>query len=238
MVTREKKIAAMKERVCWANLALPQAGLVKLTWGNVSEVNRELQVIVIKPSGIAYGKMQPEQMVVTDLAGQLMEEGGLKPSSDLATHVRLYREFQGVQSVVHTHSKYGVMWAQGARDIPAYGTTHADTFYGAIPCTRPLTQAEIVGDYESETGHVIVETFRERQLDPLAVPGVVVHGHGPFVWGVTVEDAVEHAIILDEVAEMAIGTELVETNAVAIATPLLDKHYLRKHGEQAYYGQR
>lgn len=236
MMSKAKIIREMQERVYQANLVLPQEGLVKLTWGNASEVNRELQLIVIKPSGVAYNQMKPEQMVVTDLSGKVLE-GSLKPSSDLGTHVILYRDFQEIQGVAHTHSKHAVMWAQGARDIPPYGTTHADTFYGEIPCTRPLTEAEIVGEYEIETGHVIVETFRVRQIDPLAVPGVIVNGHGPFVWGKSVAEAVEHGIILEEVAEMAMGTEIVRPASGTISDGLLDKHYLRKHGEQAYYGQ-
>lgn len=235
-MNKTEMINEMKERVYAANVALPKAGLVKLTWGNVSEINRELGVVVIKPSGVAYEQMVAEQMVVCDLAGAVLEEG-LKPSSDLATHVVLYRAFEEVQAIVHTHSKYGVMWAQGGRDIPAYGTTHADTFYGAVPCTRQLSRDEIEGAYEVETGRVIVETFQERDLAPLAVPGVIVNGHGPFAWGKTTQEAVEHSIVLDEIAEMAIGTELVAPARPAIAKTLLDKHYYRKHGKEAYYGQ-
>lgn len=236
-MTREEMIQAMKERVYAANLALPQAGLVKLTWGNVSEINRELGVVVIKPSGVAYKVMKAADMVVTDTAGNLLEGNRLKPSSDLATHIELYQQFPAINAIVHTHSKHAVMWAQAGRDIPSYGTTHADTFYGDVPCTRQLTKTEVEKAYELETGKVIVETFRERQLDPLAVPGVVVYGHGPFTWGESTKKAVENSIVLDEVAEMASVTEVIQPKIGSIPQYLLDKHYFRKHGANAYYGQ-
>lgn len=230
-------IQEMKERVFMANLALPDAGLVKLTWGNVSEINREAGLIVIKPSGVPYSKMKVCDMVVTDLNGEMLEER-LKPSSDLATHVELYKAFKGINSVVHTHSKHAVMWAQAGRGIPAYGTTHADTFYGLVPCTRQLTSEEVSSAYERETGKVIIETFKEKTIDPLAVPGVLVYGHGPFTWGQTPQKAVENSIVLDEIAEMASVTEVVNDDVLSIPQYLLDKHYFRKHGANAYYGQR
>ena len=227
----------MKERVFAANLALPDAGLVKLTWGNVSEINREADLIVIKPSGVPYDQMKICDMVVTDLDGKIVEDG-LKPSSDLATHVELYKAFNEINSVVHTHSKNAVMWAQAGRGIPAYGTTHADTFYGVVPCTRQLTSEEVASAYELETGKVIVETFKEKIIDPLAVPGVLVYGHGPFTWGETPKKAVENSIVLDEIAEMASLTEAVNHEVLPIPQYLLDKHYFRKHGANAYYGQK
>ncbi len=180
----EEKIAAMKQRVLEANLALPRYGLVKLTWGNVSEVDRELGVIVIKPSGVRYECMQADQMVVTDLSGNIIEEDSLKPSSDLPTHVVLYQTFEDITAITHTHSTHSVMWSQAGRDLPAYGTTHADAFYGKVPCTRQLTKEEVREAYEVHTGNVIVETFKERKLDPNEVPGVLVYGHGPFTWGI------------------------------------------------------
>ncbi|OJG92792.1 L-ribulose-5-phosphate 4-epimerase [Enterococcus silesiacus] len=231
-------IEEMKARVFAANLALPDAGLVKLTWGNVSEINREAGVIVIKPSGIPYNVMRVQDMVVTDLSGKLLEEGGLRPSSDLATHVELYKAFKEMNSVVHTHSKNAVTWAQAGREIPAYGTTHADTFYGVVPCTRQLTAAEVASAYELETGKVIVETFIDSGIDPLAVPGVLVYGHGPFTWGTTPQKAVENSVVLDEIAEMACVTEVVNTRVLPIPQYLLDKHFFRKHGINAYYGQK
>lgn len=230
-------IQEMKERVFAANLALPDAGLVKLTWGNVSEINREADLIVIKPSGVPYDQMKICDMVVTDLDGKIVEDG-LKPSSDLATHVELYKAFNEINSVVHTHSKNAVMWAQAGRGIPAYGTTHADTFYGVVPCTRQLTSEEVASAYELETGKVIVETFKEKIIDPLAVPGVLVYGHGPFTWGETPKKAVENSIVLDEIAEMASLTEAVNHEVLPIPQYLLDKHYFRKHGANAYYGQK
>ncbi|MET3562317.1 L-ribulose-5-phosphate 4-epimerase [Enterococcus rotai] len=235
-MTTEQLIQEMKERVFAANLELPDAGLVKLTWGNVSEINREAGVIVIKPSGVSYSTMKSGDMVVTDLNGETIE-AGLKPSSDLATHVALYKAFKEIGSVVHTHSKYAVMWAQAGREIPAYGTTHADTFYGGVPCTRQLTPEEVTSAYELETGKVIVETFKEKAIDPLAVPGVLVYGHGPFTWGQTPQKAVENSIVLDEVAEMASMTEVVNEAVQPIPQYLLDKHFFRKHGSNAYYGQ-
>ncbi|EUJ45941.1 L-ribulose-5-phosphate 4-epimerase [Listeria riparia] len=238
MITLDsKRLTVLKQEVFEANLALPKAGLVKLTWGNVSVIDRELGVIVIKPSGVAYDVMRAEDMVVTDLDGKTLMEDVLAPSSDLATHVILYREFPEIGAVVHTHSKWAVAWAQAKRDIPAYGTTHADAFYGQVPCTRELTATEITQDYEAETGNVIVETFKNRGLDPTAVPGVIVSSHGPFTWGKTAAKAVEHSLILDEVADMAFQSEQLEHDLTAIPSYLLDKHYYRKHGADAYYGQ-
>ncbi|MGX7264352.1 L-ribulose-5-phosphate 4-epimerase [Enterococcus crotali] len=237
-MTNKMLIEEMKARVFAANLALPEAGLVKLTWGNVSEINREAGIIVIKPSGVPYNVMQVQDMVVTDLNGKPLEEAGLRPSSDLATHVELYKTFKEINSVVHTHSKNAVMWAQAGREIPAYGTTHADTFYGVVPCTRQLTAAEVDSEYELETGKVIVETFKDRSINPLAVPGVLVYGHGPFTWGQTPQKAVENSVVLDEIAEMACITEVVNDSILPIPQYLLDKHFFRKHGINAYYGQK
>lgn len=236
-MTNEQTILEMQERVFHANQLLPKLGLVKLTWGNVSEINRELGVVVIKPSGLSYDTMTSEKMVVTDLEGKVLS-GNLQPSSDLATHLILYRAFPKIKSVVHTHSKQAVIWAQAGRDLPAYGTTHADTFYGAVPCTRQLTPKEIEADYEGETGKVIVETFQKRKLDYLAVPGVLVNGHGPFTWGETTIKAVENSLVLDEIAEMAYSSEQVNPEISTISQYLLDKHYFRKHGKNAYYGQK
>ncbi|WYJ77450.1 L-ribulose-5-phosphate 4-epimerase [Enterococcus sp. DIV2402] len=236
-MNREQIILEMKQRVFEANLTLPKEGLIKLTWGNVSEINRKLGVIVIKPSGVSYDTMCAEEMVVTDLNGNLLEKESLNPSSDLATHVVLYKSFEKIGAIVHTHSTNAVKWAQARRDIPAYGTTHADTFYGSIPCTRQLTREEIESEYEKETGKVIVETFKKRNIEPLACPAVIVYGHGPFTWGETVEKAVQNSVILDEVASMALGTEQLKPTITAIDSYLLDKHYYRKHGVNAYYGQ-
>lgn len=236
MTTRDQRIKEMKQSVYDANLRLPEEGLIKLTWGNVSEVDYDYEIIVIKPSGVPYRTMTADQMVVTDLAGNVLE-GDYKPSSDLPTHVVLYQNFRDIRSVVHTHSKYAVMWAQASRDIPAYGTTHADAFYGPVPCTRDLTSEEIDSKYEIETGNVIVETFTKRSIDPNAVPAVVVHGHGPFTWGSSVDEAVENSIILEEVSDMALHTESLSPTQKEISDHLLDKHYLRKHGKDAYYGQ-
>ncbi len=236
MTTRDQRIKEIQQNVYEANLRLPEEGLIKLTWGNVSEVDYDYNIIVIKPSGVPYAAMKAEQMVVTDLDGNVLQ-GNYKPSSDLPTHVVLYKHFKDIRSVVHTHSKFAVMWAQANRDIPAYGTTHADTFYGPVPCTRDLTAEEIEQAYEIETGNVIVETFKNRSIDPDAVPAVVVSGHGPFTWGGSVNEAVENSIILEEVADMALHTEILTSSQQEIPKYLLDKHYLRKHGENAYYGQ-
>lgn len=234
---REEIIQSMKERVCDANLQLPDWGLVKLTWGNVSEINRDLGVIVIKPSGVPYANMKAEHMVVTDLEGQSLSEDSYRPSSDMATHVELYKAFENVNSVVHTHSTNAVTWAQAGRDLPVYGTTHADTFYGPVPNTRHLSQAEVEEAYELNTGKVIIETFAEREIDPLAIPAVLVNGHGPFTWGETPAKAIENSYVLDEVCRMATQTELNGGKNNELPQFVLDKHYFRKHGENAYYGQ-
>lgn len=233
-----EEIMAMKKRVFQANIALPKNGLVKLTWGNVSEINRGLGIIVIKPSGVNYDNMTPEQMVVTNLEGELLEPEGLKPSSDLPTHVVLYKAFPEIGAVVHTHSTNAVVWAQAGRSLPAYGTTHADTFFGEVPCTRVLRKDEIQSDYEVNTGKVIEETYRERGLKSSEVPAVLVNGHGPFTWGKTASKAVENSLILEEICFMARETEQVNSKVEVLSQYLLDKHYLRKHGKEAYYGQK
>ena len=224
----------MKERVWRANLQLKESGLVVLTWGNVSEIDRATGYIVIKPSGVDYGAMKPEDMVVVDGNGQVTE-GKLRPSSDLATHLEIYRVFPDVGGITHTHSRWATVFAQAGAAIPPLGTTHADTFYGDVPVTRKLTAEEIAGTYEKETGTVIVEAF--RALDPMAVPGVLVHSHGPFTWGKDAAHAVENAVILEEVAMMAWHTLRMAPQS-ALQQELLDKHYSRKHGKNAYYGQK
>ena len=220
----------LKEQVLQANLLLPRHGLVTFTWGNASGIDREQGLVVIKPSGVAYEGMTAEDMVVVSLADGSVVEGRWKPSSDTATHLVLYRAFPEIGGVVHTHSRWATVFAQMGRGIPATGTTHADYFYGEIPCTRPMKRREIQGDYEAETGNVIVETFRER--DPMEMPAVLVCSHGPFTWGKSPREAAEMAVVLDEVA-------FLQWHAQAEPMPreLLDKHYLRKHGKNAYYGQ-
>ncbi|KXG10817.1 L-ribulose-5-phosphate 4-epimerase [Anoxybacillus rupiensis] len=227
-------IDELKQLVWEANLQLPKQKLVTFTWGNVSGIDREQGLVVIKPSGIAYEKMTKEDMVVVDLEGKVVE-GNLKPSSDTPTHLVLYKAFPQVGGIVHTHSPWATIWAQAGKGIPALGTTHADYFYGEIPCTRKMTQAEIKGAYELETGNLIVETF--HSLDPMQVPGVLVHGHGPFTWGKDPNQAVYHAVVLEEVAKMAARTYQLNPNVQTIDQSLLDQHYLRKHGVNAYYGQ-
>lgn len=226
----------LKERVLAANLLLPRYGLVTFTWGNVSELDRQRGVIAIKPSGVSYEAMTADDIVVVDMEGRRVE-GRLNPSSDTATHLALYRSFPALGGVVHTHSRHGTVWAQAGMDIPALGTTHADYFYGDIPCTRPLTAAEIADDYEKNTGLAIVEEFRRRRLEPLAMPGAVVAGHAPFCWGKDALDAVHNAVVLEEVAAMALSTRALNP-AIHLQQALADKHYFRKHGAHAYYGQR
>ena len=223
----------LKQRVLEANLALVSHQLVVFTWGNASERDPETGYIVIKPSGLPYDQMRAELMVVLDPEGKQVD-GDLKPSSDAPTHLELYRNFPGINGIVHTHSPWATSWAQAGKSIPVYGTTHADYFYGAIPCSRSLTQEEVEGDYEYNTGKVIVETFKQK--DCVSMPGILVHGHGPFTWGLDVLEAVHHAVVLEEVAMMAFRTELLG-NHKPLDQYLLDKHYQRKHGKSAYYGQ-
>lgn len=226
----------LKQDVCAANLMLVSEGLVVHTFGNVSGVDRAAGMVVIKPSGVSYGTMAPEHMVVVSLADGRVVEGTLRPSSDTPTHLELYRAFAQIGGVVHTHSPAATAWAQAHRDMPAYGTTHADYFHGAVPCTRPLSAAEIQGDYESNTGKVIVE--RLAGINPSAMPAVLVAGHGPFTWGSSPADAVHNASILEYLAGMATQTERVNPAAKPVPQVLLDKHYFRKHGPGKYYGQK
>ena len=231
------QLETLKEQVCRANLELPRRGLVTYTWGNVSGIDRERGLVVIKPSGVAYDELTPDKLVVLDLSGRRVA-GTLNPSSDTKTHLELYKAFPALGGIVHTHSTYAVAWAQAGRDLPCYGTTHADSFYGPVPCTRHLTQAELDEDYEKNTGRVIVETFQTRSLDPTAVPGVLCRSHGPFTWGKDAKEAVYHAVVLEEIAKMALFTCQIDPNAAPAPQNLQDKHYLRKHGPDAYYGQR
>ncbi|MCH3972537.1 MAG: L-ribulose-5-phosphate 4-epimerase [Oscillospiraceae bacterium] len=225
----------LKEQVWKANLDLPKLGLVVFTWGNVSGLDRDKGLFVIKPSGVPYEELKPEDMVVMDLNGNKVE-GKLNPSSDTPTHLELYRNFPDIGGIVHTHSRWATIWAQAGRDIPAYGTTQADYFYGPVPCTRLMTDEEIRGEYEKETGKVIVETFKGK--NPADVPAVLVHSHGPFTWGKDPAEAVYHAKVLEEVAMMAWHTEKIASEpAKPMQQTLLDKHFLRKHGSNAYYGQ-
>lgn len=225
----------LKEEVCKANLELPKHGLVTFTWGNVSGVDREQGLMVIKPSGVEYDGMTAEDMVVVSLATGEKVEGKWKPSSDTATHVALYNAFNGIRGIVHTHSRWATSFAQAGRGIPAYGTTHGDYFYGEIPCTRKMTPKEISGEYEKETGNVIIETFKD--LSENDVPAVLVNSHGPFAWGTDPMNAVHNAVVLEELAFMALHTEMLNPEIGVMQQQLLDKHYLRKHGKNAYYGQ-
>ena len=227
----------LKKRVYDANMMLETLDLVLFTWGNVSELDESGQYMAIKPSGVPYDRLKVDDIVVIDRTTGDIVSGDLKPSSDTPTHLVLYDAFPELKGICHTHSIWGVSWAQAQRDLPAYGTTHADTFYGAVPCTRPLTIDEIKGEYEKETGRVIAECFRERNLDPLAVQGALVANHGPFAWGNSGEDAVKNARILEECCKMASYTELINSEAKPLDQALLDKHYSRKHGKDAYYGQ-
>lgn len=224
----------LKKRVFEANLALPRHGLVTFTWGNVSGIDRESGLVVIKPSGVEYDVMTADDMVVIDLEGNKVE-GRWKPSSDTPTHLELYKAFPNIGGIVHTHSRWATSWAQAGRDIPAYGTTHGDYFYGAVPCTRKMTAAEIAGEYEKETGTVIIEAFRNIEADD--IPAVLVNSHGPFCWGKDPDNAVHNAVVLEELAFMAFHTEALSPKVGVMQQELLDKHYLRKHGKNAYYGQ-
>ena len=226
----------LKKEVCEANLLLPKYGLVTFTWGNVSAIDRASGLFVIKPSGVEYDGMSPDDMVVMDLDGNRVE-GKYKPSSDTPTHLELYRAFPEIGGVVHTHSSYATSWAQAGRDIPCYGTTHADYFYGAIPCLRCLNKDEIAEAYEANTGHLIVNEFRRMDKDVVAVPGTLCKNHGVFSWGKDAHDAVHNAVVIEEVAKMAYRTEVINREVQPAPQELQDKHYFRKHGANAYYGQ-
>ena len=227
----------LKEQVYLANMELPKRGLVTYTWGTVSGIDREKGLFVIKPSGVDYDLLKPDDMVVMDLQGNKVE-GELNPSSDTKTHLVLYNAFPGIGGIVHTHSPYAVAWAQAGEDLPCYGTTHADYFYGSVPSARHLTQEELAEDYERNTGITIVETFRERGIDPKAVPAVLCYSHGPFTWGKDADQAVYHSVVLEECAKMGIFTRVLNPHAAPAPQRMLDKHYLRKHGPNAYYGQK
>lgn len=226
----------LKKLVYDANMELPRYGLVTFTWGNVSAIDREKGLFVIKPSGVEYEKMQPEDMVVMDLEGNRVE-GHYKPSSDTPTHLELYKAFPEIGGIVHTHSSYATSWAQAGRSIPCYGTTHADYIYGEVPCLRCLNKDEIDEAYEENTGHLIVNEFLRMNKDPMAVPAVLCKNHGPFAWGKDAMDAVHNAVVLEEVAKMAFRTELINPQAAPAPSEMQDKHYFRKHGANAYYGQ-
>lgn len=226
----------LKQKVFEANLLLPKYGLVTFTWGNVSGVDREKGLMVIKPSGVEYDTMKPEDMVVVDLKTGKKVEGDLNPSSDTDTHVALYNAFPNIKGIVHTHSRWATVFAQSGKGIPALGTTHGDYFYGEIPCTRKMTPEEIGGKYELETGNVIIETFNGKSPDD--IPSVLVHSHGPFCWGTDPLNAVHNAVVLEELAFMAWHNLMMNPSLPPMQQELLDKHYLRKHGSNAYYGQK
>ena len=226
----------LKKKVYEANMDLPKYGLVTFTWGNVSAIDRESGLFVIKPSGVDYDKLSPEDMVVMDLNGNKVE-GKYKPSSDTPTHLELYKAFPEIGGVVHTHSSYATSWAQAGRGIPCYGTTHADYMYGEIPCLRCLTAEEIADAYEENTGHLIVNEFKRMNKDPMAVPAVLCKNHGPFAWGKDAHEAVHNAVVLEEVAKMAYRAETINPRVQPAPQELQDKHYYRKHGANAYYGQ-
>lgn len=229
-------LEALKQEVFEANMELPKYGLVTFTWGNVSAIDRESGLVVIKPSGVEYEKMTPDDMVVVDLDGNKIE-GGLAPSSDTATHLELYKAFPELGGIVHTHSSWATTWAQSGRSIPCYGTTHADYIYGEVPCLRVLTKEEIDSAYEKNTGRLIVSEFKKRELNTEAVPAVLCKNHGPFTWGKTAKEAVHNAVVLEEVAKMAARAERINPTVQPAPQELQDKHYFRKHGANAYYGQ-
>ncbi|MCI8693685.1 MAG: L-ribulose-5-phosphate 4-epimerase [Lachnospiraceae bacterium] len=226
----------LKKTVCDANKDLPRYGLVTFTWGNVSAVDRKSGLLVIKPSGVEYDRLTPEDMVVVDLEGRKVE-GRYKPSSDTPTHVELYKAFPEIGGIVHTHSTYATSWAQAGRSIPCYGTTHADYIYEEVPCVRCLTADEIAENYEENTGHLIVREFLRMCKDPVSVPAVLCKNHGPFTWGKDAEEAVHNAVVLEEVARMAYLAESINHHVQPAPKELMDKHYYRKHGANAYYGQ-
>ncbi|HGN1704494.1 TPA: L-ribulose-5-phosphate 4-epimerase [Providencia rettgeri] len=228
----------LKQQVFEANLALPKHNLVTFTWGNVSGVDREAELMVIKPSGVDYETMKADDMVVVSLDTGKVVEGKFRPSSDTDTHLALYKAFPEIGGIVHTHSRHATIWAQAGLPLSALGTTHADYFYGEIPCTRKMTEDEIAGDYERETGNVIIETFHEKGLTAKDVPAVLVNSHGPFAWGTSPDNAVHNAVVLEEIAYMNLFTRQLQPSVGAMQQELLDKHYLRKHGKNAYYGQK
>ena len=225
----------LKKEVCQANIELQKQNLVIYSWGNVSGIDRKAGIVAIKPSGVAYDELTPEKIVLIDLDGKKIE-GDMNPSSDTPTHLELYRNFQSIGGVCHTHSPNASMWAQGQREIPCFGTTHADYYYGPVPVTKMMTAEEIQSDYELNTGKVIVRRFAD--IDPVQMPAVLVANHGPFTWGRSPAAAVESAVVLEQVAVMALGTITINPKQNAISKVLLDKHYLRKHGKDAYYGQK
>ena len=230
-------LESLKQAVYEANMELPKRGLITYTWGNVSGIDRETGLVVIKPSGVNYEDLTPDKLVVLDLDGNVVE-GTLNPSSDTKTHLELYKAYPQIGGIVHTHSPHAVGWAQAGRDIPAFGTTHADYFYGPVPCARELTPEEVEEDYERNTGKVIIETFTSREIDPMHVPAVICRSHGPFAWGKSPAQAVYHAVVLEEVAKMALYTVQIDPNCGPAAQHILDKHFMRKHGPNAYYGQK
>ena len=230
-------LEALKQAVYEANMELPRRGMVTYTWGNVSGIDRETGLVVIKPSGVKYEDLTADQMVVLNLDGEVVE-GKLNPSSDTKTHLELYKAYPQLGGIVHTHSPYAVAWAQAGKDIPCYGTTHADYFYGPVPCTRHLTPEEVEAGYEFNTGRVIIETLAERGIDPAHVPAIICHSHGPFAWGKDAAQAVYHAVVLEEVAKMALFTVQVSPACEPAPQYIQDKHFMRKHGPNAYYGQK
>jgi L-ribulose-5-phosphate 4-epimerase len=231
-------VNALKHQAYEANLALVEHGLVLFTWGNASAIDRASGLVAIKPSGVPYKAMHPEDMVLVELDSGKTVDSNYRPSSDTPTHLELYRAFAEIGGIVHTHSKHATAWAQAGRDLPCYGTTHADYFYGPIPCTPPMSEAEIMGQYEHQTGVMIVRTFERRSIRALQIPAVLLHGHASFCWGRAVGEAVHNAVVLEAAAQMATETLLINPQAQPIPQALLDKHYLRKHGNSAYYGQK
>ena len=230
-------LETLKKKVCAANIELQTKGLITYTWGNVSGIDRRQGLVVIKPSGVSYDELTYDKMVVLDLEGNKIE-GDLSPSSDTATHLELYKKYPDIGGITHTHSNNATSWAQAGRGIPFYGTTHADYFHGEIPCTRMLTPEEINGEYEKNTGLVIIETLENNKIDPMEMPAILCFAHGPFTWGKDADEAVHNAVVLEEVAEMALKTLILSPKMAPAPQVLSDKHYFRKHGEGAYYGQK